>query len=359
MGSTTKVQASKYTEELVAKLAQEQDLSDKEFADLIVTPTPEATNALLAQAADKVRREHYGDEVYVRGLIEFTNYCKNNCYYCGIRAGNTRAERYRLSQEQILECCSEGYKLGFRTFVLQGGEDPYYTDERVCDLVSAIKKQHPNCAITLSIGEKTREAYAAYYAAGAERYLLRHETADETHYVKLHPDCMSLPNRKRCLWDLKELGYQVGAGFMVGSPYQTTANLISDLRFLQELQPDMIGIGPFIHHQDTPFKDFADGTLDLSIRMLAILRLCFPYALLPATTALGTIAPNGRELGLKAGGNVIMPNLSPTSVRQMYQLYNNKICLGEESSQCVKCLKARVQSVGYRVVVARGDVKRQ
>ena len=262
--------------ELVQKLTVEHDLSDKEFAELIATPCPEDTNILLAKAADVVRRQHYGIYVYVRGLIEFTNYCKNNCYYCGIRAGNCKAQRYRLTKEEVLSCCAEGYELGLRTFVLQGGEDPYYTDECVCELVEAIRTGFPDCAITLSIGEKSRASYASYKAAGADRYLLRHETADETHYSKLHPEAMSLANRKRCLWDLKELGYQVGAGFMVGSPYQTTENLISDIRFLQELQPDMIGIGPFIHHVDTPFKDKADGTLSLSLRMLSILRLCFP-----------------------------------------------------------------------------------
>jgi len=342
----------------IEELCAKQNLADGAFAALIENPLPDFTNKCLAEAADKVRREHYGDEVFVRGLIEFTNYCKNNCHYCGIRAGNSCVERYRLSEEEILSCCEEGYGLGFRTFVLQGGEDPYYTDERICELVSAIRKGFPDCAITLSIGEKSRASYEAYYKAGANRYLLRHETADELHYGQLHPASMSLANRKRCLWDLKEIGYQVGAGFMVGSPYQTVANLISDIRFLQELQPDMIGIGPFIHHINTPFKDKQDGTLSLSLRMLSILRLCFPYALLPSTTALGTISPIGRELGLKAGGNVVMPNLSPTSVRKKYQLYDNKICTGEESAQCRGCLENRVKAAGYRIVTARGDVKR-
>ncbi len=343
---------------LVAQLEAEKNLPDRDMAELIETPLLELTNRLLAEAADRVRRKHYQDEVYVRGLIEFTNYCKNNCYYCGIRAGNACVERYRLTQEDILDCCRTGYELGFRTFVLQGGEDPYYTDERICELVAAIREGYPDCAITLSIGEKPRASYAAYFAAGANRYLLRHETADELHYAKLHPASMSLANRKRCLWDLKELGYQVGAGFMVGSPYQTTANLIEDLRFLQELEPDMIGIGPFIHHEATPFRDMADGSLELSLRMLSILRLCFPYALLPSTTALGTIAPNGRELGLKAGGNVLMPNLSPVRVRQSYQLYANKICTGEEAAECRSCLELRVRAAGYRIVTSRGDVKR-
>lgn len=348
-----------YLRGLIDKLASEKNLTDEEFAELIQTPYSQETDRLLAMAADQVRKQYYGTEVYVRGLIEFTNYCKNNCYYCGIRAGNSCAKRYRLSKEQILQCCQEGYALGFRTFVLQGGEDPYYTDERICEIVRAMHQDFPDCAITLSIGEKSREAYAAYKKEGVIRYLLRHETADEVHYRKLHPESMSLTNRKRCLWDLKELGYQVGAGFMVGSPYQTTANLISDLRFLQELQPDMIGIGPFIHHADTPFKDKPNGTLELSLRMLAILRLCFPYALLPATTALATIAPQGRELGLQAGGNVVMPNLSPGEVREMYQLYAKKLCTGSEAAQAIEALRYRIKQAGYELVVARGDVKRE
>lgn len=342
---------------LIAKLASEHNLTDDELLALLTSDEADV-NALLAQEADKFRRQYYGDAVYIRGLIEFTNYCKNNCYYCGIRAGNNCAERYRLSQEEVLACCAEGYELGFRTFVLQGGEDPYFTDDKICALVRAIRKQHPDCAITLSIGEKSRASYQAYFDAGANRYLLRHETADETHYAKLHPASMSLANRKRCLFDLKEIGYQVGSGFMVGSPFQTPQNLVSDLRFLQKLSPDMIGIGPYITHEHTPFKDKPSGTLEQTLRLLSILRLLFPYALLPSTTALGTIAPNGRELGLKAGGNVVMPNLSPVGVRKKYELYANKICTGEEAAQCRGCLEARVRSAGYNIVTDIGDVRR-
>lgn len=340
---------------LIDKLAQERDLPDQELLELITT-TDSAANELLAARADKIRQQYYGKKVYIRGLIEFTNYCKNNCYYCGIRAGNGQAQRYRLTKEQILDCCAEGYRLGFRTFVLQGGEDPYYTDERICDIVAAIRAQHPDCAITLSIGEKERASYQAYFDAGANRYLLRHETATPEHYAQLHPASMSLANRKRCLFDLKEIGYQVGSGFMVGSPYQTPANLLADLRFLQELEPDMIGIGPYITHEQTPFADKKSGTAEQTLRLLSILRLMFPYALLPATTALGTIHPNGRELGLKAGGNVVMPNLSPVSVRKLYELYENKICTGEEAAQCRGCLEARVRMAGYEIVTDRGDV---
>ena len=342
---------------LIEKLAQEHNLPDAELLQLI-TSTEADTNQLLATAANKIRQQYYGKKVYIRGLIEFTNYCKNNCYYCGIRAGNAHAQRYRLSKEQILDCCAEGYKLGFRTFVLQGGEDPYFTDERICEIVAAIRKQHPDCAITLSIGEKERASYQAYFDAGASRYLLRHETADAEHYAKLHPASMSLANRKRCLFDLKEIGYQVGSGFMVGSPYQTPQNLLADLRFLQELQPDMIGIGPYITHEQTPFAEQKSGTAEQTLRLLSMLRLMFPYALLPSTTALGTIHPNGRELGLKAGGNVVMPNLSPVNVRKLYELYENKICTGEEAAQCRGCLEARVRLAGYEIVTDRGDVAR-
>ena len=342
---------------LITTLACEHNLSDADLLALITSKQPEI-NKLLASEADKLRRQYYGDAVYIRGLIEFTNYCKNNCYYCGIRAGNNLASRYRLTEAEILACCAEGYKLGFRTFVLQGGEDPYYTDDKICAIVSAIRTQYTDCAITLSIGEKSRASYQAYFDAGANRYLLRHETADAAHYALLHPHSMSLTNRKRCLFDLKEIGYQVGSGFMVGSPYQTAQNLVSDLRFLQSLQPDMIGIGPYITHEHTPFKNMPSGTLEQTLRLLSILRLLFPYALLPATTALGTIAPNGRELGLASGGNVVMPNLSPVGVRKKYELYANKICTGEEAAQCRGCLEARVRSAGYNIVTDIGDVRR-
>ena len=341
--------------DLITKLRINRDLDDDELRELIDSGIYDAE---LRAAADEVRRAHYGDVVFLRGLIEFSNYCKNNCFYCGIRAGNPTAERYRLSKEEILLCCEEGYRLGYRTFVLQSGEDPYYTDDRICELVSAIRERYPDCAITLSIGEKSRESYQRYYDAGANRYLLRHETADPTHYGKLHPENMTAENRKRCLWDLKEIGYQVGSGIMVGSPYQTTAHLIADLRFLQELQPDMIGIGPYITHHATPFKDMPSGSAELTLRLLSILRLMFPYVLLPATTALGTLLPDGRERGLQAGANVVMPNLSPTGVRKKYDLYENKICTGEESAQCRNCLELRVKAAGYRVVTDRGDVKR-
>ncbi len=340
---------------LVNELKQNRDLPDEKLKILIES---DEANELLFSAADSVRREIYSDEVYIRGLIEFTNYCKNNCYYCGIRCGNKETSRYRLEKEDILYCCDEGYALGFRTFVLQGGEDPYYTDEMICDIVSSIRKKFPDCAITLSIGEKSSESYQSYFDAGANRFLLRHETATHEHYQKLHPQSLSLENRKKCLFDLKEIGYQVGSGFMVDSPYQTTDNIVADIRFLQELGPDMIGIGPFIRHEHTPFSHFESGSLNKTLRLVAILRLIFPYALIPSTTALGTIHPQGREMGLKAGANVVMPNLSPKRVRELYKLYDNKISTDEEAAESVDKLKKKVESAGYRVVTARGDVKK-
>lgn len=340
---------------ILNKLYRENNLNDIEFKELL--NTNKYDNELFAKA-DFVRREVYGNKVYIRGLIEFTNYCKNDCLYCGIRRSNKNAVRYRLTKDEILDCCREGYSLGFRTFVLQGGEDAYYTDELICDIVSEIRKNYKDCAITLSIGERSKESYKAFFDAGANRYLLRHETADEKHYQLLHPKNMSLENRKKCLFNLKEIGYQVGSGFMVGSPYQTTDNLISDLRFLKELNPDMIGIGPYITHSETPFKDKNNGSVELTLRLVAVLRLMFPYALIPSTTALGTLHPNGRELGLKAGANVVMPNLSPVKTRKLYDLYENKICTGEEAAQCRGCLEKRVQSAGYEIVTDIGNVKR-
>ena len=342
--------------EIIDTLYAYHNADRAEFTALINTVTDEELE-YLRKKAQQTAQKYYGNKVYIRGLIEISSICKNDCLYCGIRRDNHKINRYRLTEQDILLCCDTGYELGFRTFVLQGGEDPWYTDEKVCQIVSAIKERFPECAVTLSIGEKSKESYQAYFNAGAERYLLRHETAEPEHYQKLHPDSMSLENRKRCLFDLKEIGYQVGSGFMVGSPYQTAENLVSDLRFLQELQPDMIGIGPYITHQDTPFAEFPSGSLTKTLRLVSILRLLFPYALIPSTTALGTIHPEGRELGLKAGGNVVMPNLSPVSVRKKYELYENKICTGEEAAQCRGCLEARVKRAGYQIVTARGDVK--
>ena len=341
--------------ELVLKLTNEKNLSDSEFSRLIGVGEPDP---FLTACADKVRRDVYSDEVYIRGLIEFTNYCRNDCYYCGIRRSNKKADRYRLSDEEILSSCETGHALGFRTFVLQGGEDMHFTDSALCSLIEKIKSRFPDSALTLSVGEREKESYRAFFSSGADRFLLRHETADNAHYRRLHPDGLSPDNRKRCLFDLKDMGFQVGSGFMVGSPYQTTETIISDLRFLKELDPDMIGIGPFIHHEDTPLARFPSGSVNLTLKLISILRLMFPHALIPATTALGTLDPLGREKGLKAGANVVMPNLSPVSVRKKYALYENKICTGEEAAECLSCLSARVKSAGYRIVTDIGNVKR-
>lgn len=337
---------------IVEKLFEERNLSDFELKNLLET---DIYDKVLFEKADFVRKEHYGIKVFTRGLIEFSNFCKNNCYYCGIRAKNSLAERYRLSKDEILQCCKTGYELGFRTFVLQSGEDRFFSDEIFCEIIESIRKIYTDCAITLSVGEKSESSYKKYREAGADRFLLRHETANDEHYAKLHPKSMSLKKRKTCLFTLKKLGFQTGSGFMVGSPFQTTQNLIDDLRFLQELKPEMVGIGPFIPHKDTPFADQNSGTLELTLRLIAVLRLLFPKALLPATTALGTIAPNGRELGLCAGANVVMPNLSPVKVRKKYSLYDNKICTGDEAAECRFCLENRIKSAGYEMVVDRGD----
>ena len=339
---------------LIDRLERERDLSDAELAALIECSDPQTLD-YLAQRARAVRDAHYGRKVYIRGLIEYSNYCKNDCLYCGIRRSNRNAERYRLSKEQILGCCRTGYALGFRTFVLQGGEDPYFTDERAASIVSAIRGEFPDCAITLSMGERGRESFQRLFDAGANRYLLRHETADEAHYRSLHPKEMSLSHRKQCLWELKEIGYQVGCGFMVGSPEQTVDTLYEDLQFIKELQPHMVGVGPFIPQKDTPFGEKQAGTLDQTLRLLSIIRLIHPHVLLPSTTALGTIHPLGREKGIQAGANVVMPNLSPVAVREKYRLYDNKICTGDEAAECRHCMSRRMESVGYHVVVSRGD----
>ena len=339
---------------LIDNLELEQILSREEFISLIENRNPERAGYLFERAL-AVRHRHYGHDVYIRGLIEFTNYCKKDCFYCGLRASNRNAQRYRLSKEQIMDCCREGYRLGFRTFVLQGGEDPWYNAERIEDLVHTIKSEFSDCAVTLSVGEHPRKVYQRWYDAGADRYLLRHETATAKHYSMLHPANLSLENRLRCLWDLKEIGYQVGCGIMVGSPGQTTENIADDLLFMAKFQPDMVGIGPFIPQHDTPFRDKTAGTLELTVFLLGIIRLMLPQVLLPSTTALGTIHPTGREQGILAGANVCMPNLSPTEVREKYALYDNKICTGDEAAQSLNSLKKRMESIGYRVVESRGD----
>lgn len=343
--------------EIIDQIKKEQTIHREQLQALLET-TDEQAISYLRDTARKVADDIYGKQVFIRGLIEFTNYCKNDCIYCGIRRSNLNAQRYRLTEEEILSCCANGYELGFRTFVLQGGEDPYFSDERICDIVAKIKQDYPDCAVTLSIGEKDKASYQAFYDAGADRYLLRHETADEAHYQSLHPAEMSFQHRIQCLYDLKEIGYQVGGGFMVGSPGQTVDTLYEDLMFIKKLQPHMVGIGPFIPQKDTPFGQEPAGTMEQTLRLLSIIRLIHPHVLLPSTTALGTIHPLGREKGIQAGANVVMPNLSPVAVREKYKLYDNKICTGDEAAECRHCMARRMESVGYQVVVSRGDFKK-
>ena len=343
---------------VIDKLIELHNLSKAEYLELLQYREDEEAVGRLQAEAVRLRKQYYGIKVFTRGLIEFTNYCKNNCYYCGIRRGNPHVNRYRLTRDEILECCRQGYGLGYRTFVLQGGEDPYYTDERMAEIIRAIKTEFPDCAITLSVGEKSCDSYRLFKEAGADRYLLRHETADESHYRSLHPAEMSLANRKQCLFDLKKLGYQVGAGFMVGSPGQTLSNIAEDLLFLQELKPEMVGIGPFIPHHYTIYAEEKAGSVDLTLFLLSVIRIMLPKVLLPATTALGTLDPRGREKGLSVGANVVMPNLSPVENRKLYELYDNKICTGEEAAECRGCLSRRVESAGYHLVEERGDAIR-
>ena len=339
---------------LIDRLASKRTLSDGELLTLITMDGPDA-EAYLAQKADEVRRQVYGNHVYIRGLIEFTNYCRNNCHYCGIRRSNPNCQRYRLSMEDILACCDGGYALGFRTFVLQGGEDPFFTPQKITELVRAIKNAHPDCAVTLSVGEHDRAVYQEWFDAGADRYLLRHETANPDLYRALHPAELSLENRMRCLRDLKDIGYQTGCGIMVGSPGQTPATLAKDMVFMQDLKPHMVGIGPFLPHSDTPFRDEAAGSVELTLFLLALCRLMLPGVLLPATTALGTAEADGRIRGVLAGCNVIMPNLSPAAVRKQYMLYDNKAGTELTAAQGVALLRQQMEAIGYEVAVGRGD----
>ena len=342
---------------LIDRLIKENNLTAAEY--LMLIENRGEIRDYATKKACELRNKIYGKKVFIRGLIELSSYCRNNCYYCGIRALNKNAERYRLTKEEILSCADEGYRLGFRTFVMQGGEDGYYTDELLSEIIREIKRRYPVTAVTLSLVERSYECYRALKEAGADRYLLRHETANKEHYAKLHPKEMSFDNRQECLRQLKSLGYQTGAGFMVGSPYQTNEDLARELIYLRETQPEMVGIGPFIPHKDTPFADFEGGTAEMTVFLLSLIRLTLPRVLLPATTALGTIDPMGREKGIMAGANVLMPNLSPVSVRKKYELYDNKICTGEEAAQCIGCLSERVKNAGCEIVKDKGDFKNE
>ena len=343
--------------ELIEKLENTHSLTLDEYEYLITNKTDEAAE-ILAEKARAVREKHYGKAVYIRGLIEIGNICKNDCLYCGIRRGNRNCDRYRLTETEILECADEGYTLGFRTFVMQGGEDGSFSDEFMCSVIKKLKAKYPDCAVTLSIGERSRESYEKLFTAGADRFLLRHETADKEHYEKLHPKELSFDNRMECLKTLKEIGFQTGCGFMVGSPFQTNRHIAKDLKFIEEFRPQMCGIGPFIPHKDTPFRDYPAGTAEMTCYLLSIIRLIHPKILLPATTALGTIMNGGREKGILSGANVVMPNLSPVSVRKKYMLYNGKISTGDEAAEAVNNLAKSMKKIGFEVVTDRGDFKK-
>ena len=340
----------------IDKIKEQRDITREELELILTTDNRDAVE-YLRQTARAVADGVYGNKIFMRGLIELSSYCKNDCLYCGLRRSNKEAVRYRLTEEEIYECCETGYGLGFRTFVMQGGEDGWFTDERMCRIVSTVRQKYPDCAITLSLGERSRESYQALYDAGANRYLLRHETADAEHYGKLHPAEMSWQHRMDCLQALKEIGYQVGCGFMVGSPFQTIDTLYADLQFIRSFQPHMVGIGPFVSTHNTPFEGYPNGKVETTLRLLALIRLLHPRVLLPATTALGTLHPRGRELGIQFGANVIMPNLSPRTHRKDYAIYDNKICTGEEAAECRACTEHRIRSIGYESIVDRGDYK--
>ena len=342
---------------IISKFIDTHSLSVEEYESLLNNITDEEKEVLKREAT-KLAKSIYGNKIFARGLIEFSNYCKNNCYYCGIRNGNKNCDRYRLTKEQIYDCCDLGYELGFRTFVLQSGEDLFFNDDLMTEIISHIRKNFPDCAITISIGEKEKSTYQKYFDAGANRYLLRHETANKKLYETIHPKEMSFENRMRCLQDLRDIGFQVGAGYMVECPHQTNYDLALDLKFIEEFKPEMCGIGPFIPHKDTDYRNEKAGTLEKTLLLLSITRIIHPHVLLPATTALGTIHPLGREMGVQHGANVVMPNLSPTEVRSKYLLYDNKICTGDEAAECKNCMSARMSRIGYELVIDRGDYKK-
>lgn len=335
-------------------------LADGELPDhagwvQLITQATEEDQLFSRDLARQRAQARFGKQIFFRGIVEFTNYCKNDCYYCGIRRSNPCVSRYRLTEDEILNCCAEGYRLGYRTFVLQGGEDVWWTDAKITALLQKIRNAYPDCAITLSIGERSREAYQAFFDAGADRFLLRHETADPDHYGKLHPAVQTLSNRIRCLRDLKEIGYQTGAGMMIGAPYQTPDTLAADFAFLADLKPEMVGMGPFIPHRDTPFRDFPAGSAKQTLYLLSLVRLLLPNVLLPATTALGTIDGNGRQEGVLSGCNVVMPNLSPMAVRKKYLLYDHKAGTEDSGESSLRKLREQMQEIGYTVAVGRGD----
>lgn len=339
---------------LIDKLRAERHLDHEEYRELLTDTNPDTLRYANA-AAREVALEQFGNGIYIRGLIEVSNYCRNNCYYCGIRRGNLNVARYRLTREQILECCRIGNEIGFRTFVLQGGEDVNMSVDVIEDIVRSIRSEFPDNAITLSLGEYNRAAYQRFYDAGANRYLLRHETVSPEHYAVLHPAAMSLDNRMQCLKDLKDIGFQTGTGIMVGSPGQTVDNIVRDIVFIEDFKPQMVGLGPYIPQHDTPFADQPAGSLEMTLMLLSIFRLMLPYALIPSTTALATLSPDGRERGILAGANVVMPNLSPEDARAKYALYDNKKATGLEAAEGLRGLECQLNKIDYRISYERGD----
>ena len=340
--------------ETIKKLFDGEVPDKSELIDLILCDDEKLWEKIFSEART-VCEKFYGNKVFARGLIEFTSYCKNDCYYCGLRRSNSLAQRYRLSDEEILLRCTIGHQLNFRTFVLQGGEDGFFNDDRVCAIVEKIKKLFPDSAVTLSLGKRPFNSFKRFFDAGADRYLLRHETIDPTHYAKLHPSQMSHAERMDCLFALKSIGFQVGCGFMVGTPFQTVENLAEELLFLTRFKPQMIGIGPFLPHKDTPFGEKKGGSTQTTLKMLALIRLLCPKVLLPATTALGTAEADGREKGILSGANVVMPNLSPAFAREKYNLYDNKLNTGAESSEGLALLSDRLAKIGRVLSFERGD----
>lgn len=341
---------------LIDKLNTEKSLSKNEWV-MLLSDFSEDDRKYAEEIARNIAIDKFGKKIYFRGIIEFTNICKNDCYYCGIRCSNKNVSRYRLTEEEILECATDGYKYGFRTFVLQGGEDGHFSDDILCSIVTKLKKQFPDCAVTLSVGERSTESYQKLYDAGADRYLLRHEAADCSLYQKIHPEYQKHENRIRCLNDLKRIGFQTGCGFMVGVPYQTVEDIAADMQFISKFKPQMVGLGPFIPHKDTPFKEYHSGSVELTLFLISLTRIMLPNVLLPSTTALGTASGNGRQLGVLAGCNVVMPNLSPASVRKKYMLYDNKIGTEFDAETGIRLLKNQMAEIGYEVVCTRGDFK--
>ena len=342
--------------ELVEHLARCHKLDATALGQLLRSAVAEDdVLQLLRDTAVRTARQQFGLGVYVRGLIELSSFCRCDCLYCGLRRSNRTAERYRLTSEEVMECCREGYALGFRTFVLQGGEDGTHTDAWLSELIGKMRTTYPDVAITLSLGERSEESYRILKEAGANRYLLRHEAANDELYASLHPSSRGLEHRLDCLRALKRCGYQTGMGMMIGVKGQTIDHIVEDLLLIERMQPEMVGIGPFLPHRATPLGEEPAGELRLTLATIAIVRLMLPHALLPSTTALATLTPRGRLEGILSGANVVMPNLSPSSVRAKYAIYENKASWGKEAAEGIAALNSELETIGYHIDFSRGD----